>query len=187
MNPFQRRDDPYMLVVGMTGVKMGDRLAQIGCAHGGRLAAVAGKVGLSGQAVAFVPDEASASRARKAAAQAGVLVDVEIAPATRLPAPDGSFDLAVIDDTDGSLAGLTPEQRAAAVRETFRILRPGGRAIVVGAGRRGGLSALLTRGRAAPPFDPTPAFQGEGFRSVRMLADREGLTFAEAIKPRPAQ
>ena len=37
---FLKRDDPYALVVGMTGVKMGDRFVQIGCAHGGRLAAV---------------------------------------------------------------------------------------------------------------------------------------------------
>ena len=49
---FLKRDDPHLLIVGMTGVKMGDRFVQIGCAHGGRLAAVAGKVGLSGRAVA---------------------------------------------------------------------------------------------------------------------------------------
>ena len=75
MIPFKRRDDPYSLVVGMTGVKLGDRVVLIGCAHGGRLAAVAAKVGLSGQALAIVPDEASAARARKGAEQAGVLVE----------------------------------------------------------------------------------------------------------------
>src|ERR1700736_2159213 len=144
MNPFRRREDPYMLIVGMTGVKMGDRLSHIGCAHGGRLAAVAAKVGLSGQAVAFVPDEASAARARKAAANAGVLVDVEIAPPTRLPAQDGSFDLAVIDDTGGLLGALRPEVRAAAIRETFRLLRPGGRAIVMVAAPRAGLGARIS-------------------------------------------
>ena len=47
---FLKRDNPHSLVVGMTGVKMGDRLLQVGCAHGGRLAAVASKVGLSGRA-----------------------------------------------------------------------------------------------------------------------------------------
>src|SRR5688500_10226584 len=29
MNPFRRREDPYLLVVGMSGVKMGDRLLQV--------------------------------------------------------------------------------------------------------------------------------------------------------------
>src|SRR2546422_78431 len=116
---FVKRGDPYMLVVGMTGVKMGDRVVQIGCAHGGRLAAVAGKVGLSGQAVALVPDAASAARARKGAAQAGVLVDVEIAPLTRLSAESGAVDLAVIDDTGGPGGALRPDDPRATLRATF--------------------------------------------------------------------
>src|SRR5438067_5881324 len=96
---FLKRDNPYSLVVGMTGVKMGDRLLQIGCAHGGRLAAVAAKVGLSGRAVAVVAHETAAARARKGAEQAGVLVDIEIAPPDRLPVEEGAFDVAVVDDT----------------------------------------------------------------------------------------
>ena len=51
LNPFVRRRDPHTLVVSMTGVKMGDRVAFVGCANGARLAAVAAKVGLSGRAV----------------------------------------------------------------------------------------------------------------------------------------
>ena len=47
---FLKKSDPYLLIVGMTGVKMGDRFLQVGCAHGGRMAAVAGNVGLSGRA-----------------------------------------------------------------------------------------------------------------------------------------
>ena len=61
----------------MTGVKLGDRIAQIGCADGGRLAAVAAKAGLSGRAVAVLPDEVSAERARKGAERAGVLVELK--------------------------------------------------------------------------------------------------------------
>src|SRR5436309_10546868 len=97
LKPFARRDNPYMLVVSMTGVKMGDRLVQIGCAHGGRMAAVAAKVGLTGRALAIVPDAESAARATKGAADAGVLVDVETAPPTHLPIDDGAFDLAIVD------------------------------------------------------------------------------------------
>jgi hypothetical protein len=76
---FLKRDDPHLLIVGMTGVKMGDRFVQIGCAHGGRLAAVAGKVGLSGRAVLVAPDEAAAERGRKGAENAGVLIEIETA------------------------------------------------------------------------------------------------------------
>jgi SAM-dependent methyltransferase len=187
-NPFQRRDNPYFLLLGMTGVKMGDRLALIGCAHGGRLGAVAAKVGLSGRAVAIVPDQASAARARKGAADAGVLVEIEVAPPTRLAADDAAFDVAVVDDTGGLLGMQRPEERVAAIRELRRILRPGGRAVFVGAAPRAGLGALLTRAQSGEPFvasgQVNEALSADGFASVRTLADREGLVFVEGMKPR---
>lgn len=183
MISFRRRDDPYTLVVGMAGVKMGDRVAQIGCAHGGRLGAVASKVGLSGRAVAIVDDEAAAARARKGAADAGVLVDVEVGPPTRLPLEASAFDLAVIDDTGGLLATMSTADRSATSRELMRILRPGGRGMVIGAIPRGGIGALFAKAPDAP-FDATPVLTAEGFKSVRVLAERDGLRFVEGIKPR---
>src|SRR5262249_6006171 len=127
MLPMVRRrgGDPHMLVVGMTGVKMGDRVVQIGCAHGARMAAGASEVGFSGQATTVVPDEESAVRARKAASQAGVLVEVEVAAPSRLPVGDATADLAIVDDTRGIVSTMTPEDRVATLRETFRVLRPG--------------------------------------------------------------
>src|SRR5438105_15052649 len=106
---FARGPDPHTLVVSMTGVQMGDRVAHIGCANGGRLGAIASMVGLSGNFVAIVPDEDAAVRARKGAARAGALVEIEIAPATKLRSGDAAFDLAIIDDT----AGLVTTLRAA--------------------------------------------------------------------------
>lgn len=188
---FLKRDNPYRLIVGMTGVKMGEAFVQVGCAHGGRLAAVAGKVGLSGRAEAVVPDESSAARARKAAEEAGVLVEVAIAPPTGLPLADDEFDLAVVDDTAGLFGTMRPEGRVAAIRELARVLRPGGRVLVVGASPRGGLGAVLSRTRNGPPFvasgDATKALEADGFKSARTLADREGLVFVEGIKPRQAR
>ena len=185
---FLKKDNPYLLIIGMTGVKMGDTFVQVGCAHGGRLAAVAGKVGLSGRAAVVAPDESSAARARKAAEDAGVLVEVEIAPPTRLPLADDEFDLAVVDDTAGLFGTMRPEERVAAIRELVRVLRPGGRVLVVGASPRGGLGAVLSRTQNGPPFvasgDATRALEADGFKSVRTLAEREGLVFVEGIKPR---
>jgi ubiquinone/menaquinone biosynthesis C-methylase UbiE len=184
MLSFRRRDKPHALFAGMTGVKLGDRVAQVGCAHGGRLAAIAALVGLSGRAVVVAPDEASAARARKGGAQAGVLIEVEIGPPTRLPLDDNAFDLAVIDDTGGLFADLSPEDRVASVREVYRILRPGGRVMVISAAPRGGLGGLFARAPSGPPFDPEPSLQADGFRAPRTLAEREGLRFVEALKPR---
>jgi SAM-dependent methyltransferase len=183
---FPRKNDPHMLAVGMTSVKMGDQIAQIGCVDGGRLGAIAAKVGLSGRAVAVVPDAASAERARKGAAEAGVLVDVEVAPPTRLPLEDNAFDLVVVDDTRGLFATLRPEERVVVVREAVRILRPAGRVMVIGAVPRGGLGAVFTRAQSGPAFDPKPSLEADGFKFVRVLAEREGLRFVEGVKPRRA-
>jgi ubiquinone/menaquinone biosynthesis C-methylase UbiE len=184
MVPFLRKSDPHMLSVGMAGVKMGNQIAQIGCADGGRLGAIAAKVGLSGRAAAIVPDEADARRARKGATEAGVLVDVDVAPPTRLPLEDNAFDLVVVDDTGGLLATMRPEDRVLTVREAFRILKPGGRILVIGAVPRGGLGAVFTRAQSGPPFDPKPSLEADGFTFTRQLGEREGLRFVEGLKPR---
>lgn len=187
-NPFARRNDPHSLVVDMTGVKMGDRLVHIGCGSGARLAAIATKVGLSGRAVAIVPDQATADVARKGAEREGVLVEIEVASPTRLPVDDGTFDVAIVDDTTGVLGTLRAEDRVASVRELLRILRPGGRTMIIGAAPRGGLGALLTRAQSGPPFTSSGnanlALEADGFASVRTLAEREGLVFVEGLKAR---
>ena len=180
---FGRRDNPHALAVGMTGVKMGDRLLQIDAPSGQRLGALASKVGLSGRAVAIVPDEAAAARARKGAADAGALVEVEVASPQALSVEEGAFDLAVIDDTGGFLGSLSSGDRDAVIRAVQRALRPGGRLMVISEGPRSGLGAMFAK-PAAPPFDATPLLQADGFRSVRKLAEREGLSFVEGLKPR---
>lgn len=184
MFPGRRRDNPHALFVGMIDIRLGDRVAQIGCADGSRLAAIAGKVGLSGRAVVVVDDEASAARAKKGAEHGGVLVEIEQSPLTTLPLDDGSIDLVVIDDTGGRFSNATPETRAALIKEVLRALRPGGRVMVIGAAARGGLGALLSRAQQGPSVDPEPWLQSDGFTAVRRLAEREQLQFTEGIKPR---
>jgi len=161
---------------------MGDQLLHIACVDGARLGAIAVKVGLSGRAVAVVPDDSSAVRARRGAAEAGALVDVHVAPLTTLPVEDHAFDLAIIDDTGGLLATMRPEARVAMVREAARVLKPRGRVIVIGAVPRGGLGAIFTRAQSGPPFDPQPSLEADGFRFVRLLGEREGLKFVEGLK-----
>lgn len=184
MFSFRGKSNPYMLIVGMTGVKMGDRLLQIGCSDGGALAAVAAKVGLSGRALAVVPDAAAAARVRKGAERQGVLVESEIAPSTALPTDDADFDLVVIDDAQGQFAASPAETQVATVREAVRVLKPGGRVLVISGLPASGLAAMLGRGSTAPAFDASSVLESGGCRFVRLLGEREGLRFVEGTKAR---
>jgi ubiquinone/menaquinone biosynthesis C-methylase UbiE len=186
---FLKRDDPHSLIVGVAGVKMGDRLVQIGCADGGRLGAVAGKVGLSGRAVLAAPDESSAARGRRGAEKAGVLIEVEIAPPTRLPFNAEDFDVAIVDDTGGLFGGLRDGDRSAAILEAARILRPAGRLLLIGSAPRAGIGAIFSRAPDGPRFAEAAeeALKAGGFKAVRTLAERDGLAFVEGTKPRTNQ
>ncbi len=186
---FRRGTDPNALVIAMTGVQMGDRLLQIGCSDRTLLGAMAAKVGLSGSAAVVVFAADQTARARKAAAHAGVLADVHAAQPQSLPFEEGSFDLIVVDSTAGLLAGMRPEDRVHCLQEAFRVLRPGGRIVVVETSERGGLASILSRGSADATHVASggmvPSLKAEGFTSARVLAEREGRTFTEGIKPRP--
>jgi ubiquinone/menaquinone biosynthesis C-methylase UbiE len=184
MLPATRKTDPYQLVTGMSGLKLGDQFVQIGCAHGGRLGALAARIGLSGRAAVVVPDAAAAERARKGASNAGVFVEIEVGPPTQLPFDADAFELAIVDDTDGLLGAMAPDQRLLVLAESVRVLRPGGRVLVIGALPASGLSALLGRGAKTPPLEAEPVLQAAGFVLTRVLGEREGLRFTEGSKKR---
>ena len=173
----------------MTGVALGDRLLQLGCTDGSLLGAIGSKVGLSGRVCAVVPDEAEAARARRAAEKFGFLLEIETGPLGRIPFEDGGFNLIVVDNQQGLLSSMRPEDRVATLREAFRLLAPRGRIVIIEQGPRGGLGALFGAGAAAPA-DPHYASSGgaivaleaEGFRAARLLAERDGLSFFEGVR-----
>ncbi len=184
MFSFLGKTNPYMLITGMSGVKMGDRMLQVGCSDGGALAAIASKVGLSGRALAIVPDIATAVRVQNGARRQGVLVDVEVAPPTPLPAGDADLDLVVVDDAARQFASLDAAMQTAIVQDTIRVLKPGGRILVISALPAEGLAAVLGRGPKGPAYDATATLEAGGCRFVRVLGEREGLRFVEGTKNR---
>ncbi len=188
LNPFARRGgDPHVLAVTMTGVKLGDRVVFVGAPDPGRVAAIAAKVGLSGHAAAVVPDDNAAARLARAAADAGVLVDADVSDPRTLPYRDADFDLAVVDDTGALLEELAEGDRASIARQVARVVRPGGRVIVLGGGQPEGLAKLRSKAPASPLVvsGAVAALLGaNGFGIVRTLAEREGLVFVEGLKPR---
>jgi ubiquinone/menaquinone biosynthesis C-methylase UbiE len=164
----------------MTGVRLGERLLYAGSGTPDLFGALAGKVGLSGQAAGVADSEASAEALKRGGAQAGALVDVHPAPGRTVPYDRESFDLVVLDCT------RTPVDKGSQwLPEAFRVLRGGGRLIVVE--KTGGfrLWGLIDAGSSGPRAEAaTRALQATGFRPVRRIAQREGWRFTEGLKPR---
>lgn len=167
----------------MVGVKMGERLVWVGAGTPAMFVALARKVGLTGHAAAIVTSEEDADRVRDAAAREGVLTDVHVQPHPRFVVDDRSFDVAIVDSTAGSLASIRPEARVDLFREVRRTLRPGGRAIAIERTPRGGLGALVSQWTIPSLGAKTlaEALRSEGFRPVRVLAERDGYVFVEGM------
>lgn len=171
------------LAVSMAGIKLGDRLLVVGCSNPVLIARLAVKTGLTGRAMALDVRETLRARAADVAAREGALIETATAPWTALPLDANTFDVTVIHDV---FSYLTAGERLGCVGEVQRVLRPGGRCLVIDAVPRGGLGALMHRRSSHPDYAATGGavtlLQSAGLRAVRTLAERGGLVFVEAVK-----
>jgi ubiquinone/menaquinone biosynthesis C-methylase UbiE len=173
-----RQMDP--LHVTMTGVRMGERFAQIGCDDASLLGGLAAKVGLSGACAVVAFDEASAERARAVGTRIGALIDVRVAEAQAFGLGAASLDMVVVDDTRGTFARMRDTDRAAALAEARRILRSGGRIEIV---ERVAVTGLLGGHITRPEgYSAETSLTAAGFNPVRMLAEKDGVRFVEGLR-----
>ena len=180
MGLFRKSAPGDPLAVTMAGVKRGNRFLAVGVRDPALVAVLAGKAGLTGTACAVDADEAAVRKAAASIEADGVLADVTRAPWGMWPYDEGSFDVAVIRDL---LPTLPPGDRSNCVSEVLRVLRPGGRAIVIEPAPRGGLGALLNRQTIDPDYrGAVKTLQQVGFAAVRELAERDGVLYVEGIK-----
>ena len=180
---FIRKSNMERLPVVMCGVRMGERALQIGIDEPSFAGTVSAKVGLSGYAAIAVNDDRSATKARGAAAAAGVLVDVQVTPMDSLPFPDESFDVILLHASADALPPLVGIAAVTLLCEGHRVLRVGGRIIVLERVPRRGVGAWFRSQQ--PPSHPsvaTNALDSAGFRAARLLAEREGYRFTEGLK-----
>jgi ubiquinone/menaquinone biosynthesis C-methylase UbiE len=123
--------------------------------------------------------------AAAAVEQQGSLAESFASPLTSLPFDTESFDVVVIRNV---LPHLDAARRQAVVGEVARVIRPGGRALIIDdSGPKSGLAGLLGGRRGDESHrtsaDAAPLFMAAGFRGVRTLAEREGIVFVEGVKP----
>jgi ubiquinone/menaquinone biosynthesis C-methylase UbiE len=168
------------LAIAMSGVRMGERLLQVGMDTPPVTSLLAAKPGLSGESSIVVSDEATAARARKAVSESGALVNVTVQTLDALSFDNGSFDVVVIHNRVGEFAGHISDVRP--LGEFRRVLRSGGRVVVLDKGSPSGLTAIFqSRKDQTHPEATIRALEGAGFRAVRMLGDRDGYRFVEGL------
>ena len=165
--------------------KLGASVLQLGGrnAHRRLIAALAKVVGISGEACAVIESAKEADRIQRAAVKAGVLVDVKTASFGALPFDPESFDVVVAPDLLGE---LSMNERVVCLLQALRVLRPGGRCVVIEKVPRRGLGALFSRrtldGTYVENGGARGAFEAAGCREVRLLADRKGRRFYEGTR-----
>ncbi|MFE9809134.1 class I SAM-dependent methyltransferase [Streptomyces sp. NPDC005548] len=124
-----RRHSLFTRLAELSGAQAGDRVLDVGCGTGYLTRRMAGQVGPEGAVTgvdASPPVLDYARRKKQPRGHAPTAYQEGIAEALALP--DASFDTVV---TSLMLHHLPEEVRPAALREMYRVLRPGGRLLVV--------------------------------------------------------
>ena len=171
------------LAIAMSGVRMGERLLQIGFDSPPVTSQLAAKPGLSGTSSIVLTDEATAAHARRAVSETGALVDIAVHALDTLPFDNGSFDLVVFHNRSGQLSRYIASNDSQALNECHRILRAGGRIVMLERGAPSGLAAIFQSRKGEGQGDAAIRALGTvGFRAVRVLGDRDGYRFVEGLK-----
>jgi ubiquinone/menaquinone biosynthesis C-methylase UbiE len=153
------------LIAQMVGTRLGDRVLVVGGGDGRLVAAVGRPTGLTGRVTAVETAAATGNKVELEATSSGVLVEVLTAPIERLPFEDAAFDVAVVPMPP------SPDELARFLTDVWRVVRAGGRAMVIARS-------------AAPPTDQIlSALKVAGFRAGRLLSHRDGLAFYESSRP----
>ena len=152
----------------------GQRVLDIAGGTGDLALAFAKKVGATGQVVHTDINEAMLRTGRDRLLDAGVILPTVVCDAERLPFPDGHFDLVSVAF---GLRNMT--HKDAALREMARVLRPGGRLLVLEFSQ---VAAPLRKAYDLYSFSVLP-------RLGRLVAgDAESYRYlAESIRMHPGQ
>ncbi|HEV2444246.1 MAG TPA: class I SAM-dependent methyltransferase [Steroidobacteraceae bacterium] len=155
-------------LLDLSGLRPGESVIDVGCGTG-TLAILAKKnTGEAGKVFGVDASPEMLARARSKAVRAGIDVSFELAAAQALPFADFSFDLALSTMMLHHLGRVARRELAAELR---RVIRPGGRALVVDfarhAGKSGGWRAHFRhRHGHVDPAEIVALLEGAGFRPV---------------------
>lgn len=159
-----------------------ETVLDLGCGRGAVLVAAAERVpggrviGLDlWRSVDQWGNDATATRANAEARGVADRVDLRTADITDLPLPDAGVDVVVSSLTVHNISG--PPSRDAAIREAARVLRPGGRLLIVDVAHVHRYADVLTEAGLAEIEVRDLGWRmwyGPGFRARAVLASKPG-------------
>jgi len=170
-------------------LQTGERVLDVGCGTGVLTCLAAAAVGPQGRAVGIDPAARMIAVAQRKATQTHSPAEFHVGVIERLPFADASFDVVL---SSLMLHHLPPELKRAGLAEVYRVLRPGGRLVVVDLDHPGHPLWWLLFGPWL--FEPMIAdnlrgripqyLEAAGFKPVRVLGRRFALlTFWNAARP----
>ncbi len=166
-------------------VALGESVLDVGCGTGSLAIEAKRRVGESGAVHGIDASPEMIAHARRKAAKAGVDIAFDVASAEALPFSDDAFDVVLSTLMMHHLPRAVRELLAA---ESRRVLRPGGRVLVVDferpANKRGGLLARLHRHGHVPLREIVDLLGRADLRVTEMgSVGVSDLQFALARKP----
>lgn len=165
---FTRRSDRVFReqLVGLAHLVAGESVLDIGCGTGTLAIVAKREVGANGKVCGIDASPAMIARATSKATRAGVRVSFRNAVAEALPFPDAHFDVVL---STLMLHHLPRKLRQQCAREVRRVLKPGGRVLVVDFGvpqRKSGFLAHFHRHGHVDPGEIVALLEEAGFRPV---------------------
>jgi len=162
-------------MLDLADLRPGNAVLDIGCGTGTLLLGAAKRIGPGGALHGIEPATEMAEHARRKATAAGIALRISEGSADRLPYPDNSFDAVFCTLV---LHHVPAPKHADALREMRRVLRPGGRLVIVEFRRPRSIRAALSLitlfhglSSHAPVADPAalePLVRDAGFETVAL-------------------
>ncbi len=123
-----RRFRDWTLLLARAELRTGDRVLDAGCGNGVLTLPIADVVGPSGEVWGIDPAPDMIRVAMQAGGRTGSAAHFKLAATEQLPFAEASFDVAVISLV---LHHLPPELKRSGLKEVYRVLKPGGRLLVI--------------------------------------------------------